>query len=151
MQLTRNIQGYVWDAPCEESFQELKKKLAFTPILILPSPSESFVVYYDASKMGQGGVLMQNAQVMVCASRLLKVHERNYHTHDQESTILVFVLKVWRYYLFGSRFEVFNDQKSLKYLFNQKELYMRLRRWLEFLRDYDISLTYHLGKVNVVA
>lgn len=53
--------------------------------------------------------------------------------------------------MYGSRFEVFSNHKSLKYLFNQKELNMRQRRWLEFLKDYDFGLNYHPGKANVVA
>lgn len=59
------------------------------------------------------------------------------------------MLKVWRHYLYGLRFEVFNDHKSLKYLFDKKELNMRQRRWLEFLKDYDFDLSYHHGKANV--
>jgi hypothetical protein len=64
---------------------------------------------------------------------------------------VVFALKVWRHYLYGVTFEVFCDHKSLKYLFNQKELNMRQRRWMEFLKDYDFELKYHLGKANVMA
>ncbi|GAU51866.1 hypothetical protein TSUD_416500 [Trifolium subterraneum] len=82
---------------------------------------------------------------------LLKVHERNYPTHDLELAAVVFALKVWRHYLYGSRFEVFSDHKSLKYLFDQKELNMRQRRWLELLKDYDFELSYHPGTANVVA
>ncbi|XP_050908927.1 uncharacterized protein LOC127122669 [Lathyrus oleraceus] len=150
-QLTRKGQSYVWDVACEKSFVELKKRLTSAPVLILPNPDESFVVYCDASKMGLGGVLMQNGQVVAYASRQLKVHERNYPTHDLELAAVVFVLKIWRHYLFGSRFEVFSDHKSLKYLFDQKELNMRQRRWLELLKDYDFELSYHPGKANVVA
>jgi len=79
------------------------------------------------------------------------VHEKNYLTHDLELAAVVFVLKIWRHYLYGSRFEVFSDHKSLKYLFDQKELNMRQRRWLEFLKDYDFQLSYHPGKANVAA
>ena len=60
------------------------------------------------------------------------------------------MLKIWRHYLYGSRFEVFSDHKSLKYLFDQKELNMRQRRWLDLLKDYDFGLNYHPGKANVV-
>ncbi|CAJ2638292.1 unnamed protein product [Trifolium pratense] len=83
-QLTRKDQAFVWDVKCEESFQELKKRLTTAPVLILPDAKESFVVYCDASKMGLGGVLMQKGQVVAYASRQLKVHERNYPTHDLE-------------------------------------------------------------------
>jgi len=67
-QLTKKGQAYVWDAACEESFFELKKRLTSAPVLILPNPGESFVVYCDASLMGLGGVLMQNGQVVAYAS-----------------------------------------------------------------------------------
>ena len=120
-------------------------------MLILPNPKESFVVYCDASKMGLGGVLMQSRQVVAYASRQLKVHEKNYPTHDLELAAAVYVLKIWRHYLYGSKFEVFSDHKSLKYLFDQKELNMRQRRWLEYLKVFDFQLSYHPGRVNVVA
>ena len=124
-QLTRKGQVFVWDAVCEESFRELKRKLTTAPVLVVPDPHEPFVVYCDASKMGLGGVLMQDGKVVAYASRQLKVHKRNYPTHDLELAAMVFVLKIWRHYLYGSRFEVFSDHKSLKYLFDQKELNMR--------------------------
>jgi len=129
----------------------LKKRLTSSPVLILPNLKESFVVYCDASKMGLGGVLMQNCQVVAYALRHLKVHEKNYPTHDLELAAVVFVLKIWRHYLYGSKFEVYNNHKSLKYLFDQKELNMRQRRWLEFLKDYNFQLSYNPGKANVVA
>ena len=109
------------------------------------------MVYCDASNMGLGGVLMQNEKVVAYASRKSRTHDKNYPTHDLELVAVVFVLKIWRHYLYGSRFEVFSDHKSLKYLFNQKELNMRQQRWLELLKDYDFSLNYHPGKANVVA
>ena len=133
-QLTLKGQEFVWDAKCEESFQELKKRLTSALVLTLPNPSESFVVYCDASKMGLGGVLMQNRHVVAYDSRQFKVHEKNYQTHDLDLATIVFVLKVWMHYLYGSRFEVFNDHNSLKYMFDHKELSMRQRRWLKFLK-----------------
>ena len=77
--------------------------------------------------------------------------EMNYPTHDQELAVVVFSLKMRRHYLFGSKFEVFSDLNSLKYLFSQKELNMRKRRWLELLKDYDFELSYHPSKANVMA
>jgi len=89
--------------------------------------------------------------VVAYALRQLRIHERNYPTHDLELAAVVFVLKIWRHYLYGSRFEVFSDYKSLNYLFDQKELNMRQRRWLKLWKDYDFGLNYHPGKANVVA
>ena len=83
---------------------------------------------------------MQDNKVVAYASRQLKIHERNYPTHDLELAAVVLVLMIWRHYLYGSRFEVFCDHKSQKYLFDQKELNMRQRRWLELLKYYDFGL-----------
>jgi len=55
-----------------------------------------------------------------------------------------------RYYIPDDRVLIYTNHKSLKYIFTQKELNMRQRRWLELMADYDIDLQYHLGKVNVV-
>ena len=99
-------------------------------MLVLPKLREPLEVYCDVSRMGLGGVLMQNGQVVAYASRQLKTHERNYPTHDLVLAAVDFALKMWRHYLFGSKFEVFRDHKSLKYLFSQKELNMHKMRWL---------------------
>ena len=142
---------FLWDEKCEASFQLLKERLTSAPILTLPSGKGGFVIYTDASGSGLGAVLMQNGKVIAYASRQLKIHEKNYPTHDLELAAVVFALKIWRHYLYGEQFEAFTDHKSLKYLFSQKELNMRQRRWLEFLKDYDFTLSYHPGKANVVA
>ena len=83
-------------------------------------------------------------------SRQLKNHEQNYPTHDLELAAVVFALKIWRHFLYGEEFEVYSDHKSLKYIFTQRDLNMRQRRWMEFLEDYDFTLHYHPGKANVV-
>ena len=85
------------------------------------------------------------------ASRQLKTHEVNYPVHDLELAAVVFALRIWRHYLYGSRTQIFTDHKSLKYLMSQKELNMRQRRWIELIKDYDCTIEYHPGKANVVA
>jgi len=150
-QLTRKDQPFTWTDKCEESFQELKRRLTSAPILVILDVRKPFEVYCDASHLGLGCVLMHEKKAVAYASRQLKVRERNYPTHDLELAAIVFALKIWRHYLYGAQFRVFSDHKSLKYLFDQKELNMRQRRWMEFLKDYDFELLYHSGKVNVVA
>ncbi|GJZ13305.1 putative reverse transcriptase domain-containing protein [Tanacetum coccineum] len=125
--------------------------LAGAPILALPEGSEDFIAYCDASKKGLGAVLMQREKVIAYASRQLKIHEKNYTTHDLELGAVVFALKIWRHYLYGTKCTVFTDHKSLQHILNQKELNMRQRRWLELLSDYDCEIRYHPGKANVVA
>lgn len=99
--------------------------------------SEYFVMYCHASKLVLGGVLMQKGQVVAYVSKQLKTHVKNYLTHYLELVTIFVVLMIWRNYLYGLRFKYFSDHKSLKYLFDQKELDMRHRRWIEFLLDYD--------------
>ena len=94
---------------------------------------------------------MQRDKVISYASRELKVHEKNNQTHDLEHAEVVFSLKIWRHYLYGVHVYVFTDNKSLQNVFTQKELNLHQMRWLEFLKDYDISVHYHPGKENVVA
>jgi len=108
-------------------------------------------VYCDASSNGLGGVLMQRGNVIAYASRQLKEHEKNYPTHDLELAAVVFALKIWRHYLYGVKFTIYSDHKSLKYFFEQRDLNNRQRRWLDLLKDYDCEIMYHPGKANVVA
>ncbi|GKA72169.1 putative reverse transcriptase domain-containing protein [Tanacetum coccineum] len=110
----------------ELAFRTLKDKLCNTPVLALPDRPEDFVVYCDASRIGLGCVLMQRGKVIAYASRQLKIHEKNYTTHDLELGAVVFALKIWRHYLYGI--------KSI-----------------ELFSDYDCEIRYHPGKANVVA
>ncbi|GKF03180.1 putative reverse transcriptase domain-containing protein [Tanacetum coccineum] len=96
-------------------------------------------------------MLMQREKVIAYASRQLKIHEKNYTTHDLELRAVVFALKIWRHYLYGTKCMVFTDHKSLQQILDKKELNMRQRHWLELLSDYDYEIRYHLGKANVVA
>ncbi|GJW69399.1 putative reverse transcriptase domain-containing protein [Tanacetum coccineum] len=130
----------------EAAFQLLKQKLCSAPILALPRGSENFVVYCDAYHKGLGAVLMQREKVIAYASRQLKIHEKNYTTHDLELRAVVFALKMWRHYLYGTKCVVFTDHKSLQHILDQKELNMRQRRWLKLLSNYDCEIRYHPGK-----
>ncbi|GKC96290.1 putative reverse transcriptase domain-containing protein [Tanacetum coccineum] len=149
--LTQKGIKFDWGEKEENAFQLIKQKLCSAPILALPEGSEDFVVYCDASHKGLGVVLMQREKVIAYASRQLKVHEKNYTTHDLELGSVIFALKIWRHYLYGTRCTVFTDHKSLQHILDQKELNMRQRRWLELLSDYDCDIRYHPGKANVVA
>ncbi|GJU30610.1 putative nucleotidyltransferase, ribonuclease H [Tanacetum coccineum] len=149
--LTQKKVKFEWGDKQEAAFQLLKQKLCSAPILALPEGSEDFIVYCDASIKGLGAVLMQREKVISYASRQLKIHEKNYTTHDLELGAVVFALKIWRHYLYGTKCTVFTDHKSLQHILNQKELNMRQRRWLELLSDYDCDIRYHPGKANVVA
>ncbi|GKB90246.1 putative nucleotidyltransferase, ribonuclease H [Tanacetum coccineum] len=149
-ELTQKNQKFDWGEEQEEAFQLLKQKLCAAPILVLSEGSEDFVVYCDASIKGLGAVLIQRMKVIAYASRQLKIHEQNYTTHDLELGAVVFALKIWRHYLYGTKCVVFTDYKSLQHILDQKDLNMRQRRWIELLSDYDCEIRYHPGKANVV-
>ncbi|WMV33701.1 hypothetical protein MTR67_027086 [Solanum verrucosum] len=120
MALTQKNAKFIWSEAFEKSFQELKDRLISAPVLTLPEGTNGFVLYYDASRVGFGCVLMQNG-------------------------------KIWKHHLYGVHVDVFTNHKSLQYIFTQKDLNLRQRKWLELLKHYDVSVLYHPGKVNVVA
>jgi hypothetical protein len=84
---------------------------------------------------------MQDSQVVSYAS---------YPTHDLELAVVVHALRIWRPYFIGHRCEIYSDHESLKYIFTQTDLNLRQHRWLELIKDYDIRITYHPRKANIV-
>ncbi|GJY89438.1 putative reverse transcriptase domain-containing protein [Tanacetum coccineum] len=110
--------------------------------------TENFIVYYDVLNQGLGCVLMQRGKVIAYVSRQLKIHEKYYTMHDLELGVVVFALKTYRHYLYGTKSVIYTDHKSLYHIFDQKELNMRQRRWIELFSDYDCEIRYHLGKAN---
>ncbi|GJV60173.1 putative reverse transcriptase domain-containing protein [Tanacetum coccineum] len=150
--LTQKKVKFEWGDKQEAAFQLLKQKLCSAPILALPEGSEDFIAYWRTlQRRDWSAVLMQREKVISYASRQLKIHEKNYTTHDLELGAVVFALKIWRHYLYGTKCTVFTDHKSLQHILDQKELNMRQRRWLELLSDYDCDIRYHSGKANVIA
>lgn len=93
---------------------------------------------------------MQYGKVVAYASRQLKKHRQKYPTHNLEIVAVVFALKILHHYLYGEMCEMYTDHKNLKYIFDQRDLNLRQRRWMELLKDYDCTILYHIGKANVV-
>jgi hypothetical protein len=116
---------FEWTSACEAIFQELKKRLTTTPILVMPDMEKPFSIYCDASGQGLGCVLIQDGHVVAYASRQLRKHDAHYLTHDLELANVVHALKIWRHYLMGKRYELYTDHKSLKYIFTQSNLNLR--------------------------
>jgi hypothetical protein len=141
---------FKWDEKCQDSFDQLKKRLMSPPVLIMPDLQKGFDIYCDACGQGLGCVLMQEGHVIAYASRELRKQESNYPTHDLELATVVHALKIWRHYIMGNKCQVYMDHKSLKYIFTQKDLNLRQRRWLELIKDYDLEIHYHPGKANLV-
>jgi transposase InsO family protein len=148
-QLLQKGVKFEWTPERQSSFEKLKNLLVSAPILAMPRPDMEYSVYTDASRLGYGCVLMQEGHVIAYASRQLRPHKSNYPT--LELGAVVFALKIWRHYLYGTKCKIFTDHKSLKYVFTQRELNLRQRRWLELMKDYEMEILYHPGKANVVA
>ncbi|GKA84564.1 putative nucleotidyltransferase, ribonuclease H [Tanacetum coccineum] len=142
---------YVWGDEQQRAFRTLKDKLCNASVLALSDGPEDFMVYCDASCQVLGCVLMQKGKVIAYASRQLKIHKKNYTTYDLELGAVVFALEIWRHYLYETKSVIYTDHKSLKHIFNLKELNMRQHRWIELFSDYDCKIRYHPGKTNVVA
>ncbi|GJT86860.1 retrotransposon protein, putative, ty3-gypsy subclass [Tanacetum coccineum] len=149
--LTQKDKKFEWGDEKEIAFQALKDMLCDAPILALPEGADDFVVYFDTSNQGFGCVLMQRNKVIAYASRQLKIHEKNYTAHDLELGAVVFALKMWRHYLYRTKIVIYTYHKSLQHIFDQKELNMCQRRWIELFNDYDCEIRYHPSKANVVA
>ncbi|GJV38687.1 putative reverse transcriptase domain-containing protein [Tanacetum coccineum] len=135
----------------ENVFQTLKDKFCNAPVLAIPDGPKDFVVYCDASSLRLGCVLMQRGKVIAYASRQLKIHKKNYNAYDLELGAVVFALKIWRHYLYGTKSIIYTEHKSLQHIFSQKELNMRQRRWIELFSDYDCKIRYYPGKAKVAA
>ncbi|GKC63814.1 putative reverse transcriptase domain-containing protein [Tanacetum coccineum] len=129
--LTQKSKTFDWGEEQENVFQTLKDKLCNASVLALPDGPKDFVVYYDASGLGLGYVLMQRGKVIAYASRQLKIHEKNYTTHDLELGAVMFSLKIWRQYMYGTKSVIYTDHRSLQHILSQKELNMRQHCWIE--------------------
>ena len=110
---------------CQASFENLKAFLTKAPVLTQPTYGKEYANFSDASLNGLGCVLMQEGKVIAYASRQLKPHEKNYPKHDLELAAIVFVLKIWRHYLYRAKCLIYTDHKSLKYLPSQREFNLR--------------------------
>ncbi|GJU76189.1 putative reverse transcriptase domain-containing protein [Tanacetum coccineum] len=126
-------------------------RINFKPLTIIDPEEQKVEWGYGRCEAYPDLVAEVMEKVIAYASRQLKKHEENYTTHDLELGVVVFALRLWRHYLYGTKCTVYTDHKSLQYILDQKELNMRQRRWIELLSDYDYEIRYHPSKANVVA
>jgi hypothetical protein len=137
---------FEWSPRRQEIFQDLKHILTSVPVLNIAYLDEYFVMCIDACKEGLNGVLTQKGNVVCYKSQKLKEHERNYATNYLELVAIVHVLKIWRYYLMGGKFELKANHCGLKHLFGYETLNFRQTRWIEFLCEYNFEIKHIKGK-----
>ena len=154
-QLTRKDVPFVWSDACDEAFRSLKRALVTAPVLRLPDPTKDFFIEADASKFAIGAVLYQkdgrNCHPVAYISRKLSSAERNYPIQEQELLALIYALKKWRHYLFGTSIRAYTDHQSLVLWHTFKNLTGRKARWVLDLSSFNVELIYKKGLENIVA
>lgn len=143
--------SFFWNMEAQRAFEELKKALCTTPVLALPQFDKKFVVETDACGVGIGAVLMQDGHPLAYISRHLKGKQLTLSIYEKELLAVVFAVQKWRHYLLTSQFIIKTDQRSLKYLLEQRLNTPIQQQWLPKLLEFDYEIQYKQGKDNVAA
>ncbi len=152
--LTGKNKPFIWSEECEESFVKIKTLLTSAPVLSCPDFSKKFIIHTDASNVGLGAILTQEADdgvgenVIAYASRSLSKPERNYSTTELECLGVLWAIEKFRCYVEGYRFTVVTDHASLRWLDRMKDPVGRLGRWAVRLQQYDYEIIHRKGKDN---
>lgn len=151
--LTNRLQRgqFTWDSEAEQAFFALKAAMTTTPTLALPDFTQSFVIQTDASGEGIGAILSQNDQPIAFMSRSLGVAKKSWSTYAREMLAIIVAIRTWRPYILGRKFIIQTDQRSFRYLLEQRILTLEQQKWMGKLVGYDYEIVYKPGKANAAA
>ncbi|XP_063915685.1 uncharacterized protein K02A2.6-like [Zophobas morio] len=160
-QLLKKDVKYQWTDKCDTAFRSIKQKIASDTVLTYFDPNLPIIVTCDASERGIAAVLAHkmtdNTEKMVtCVSRTYTKAEQNYSVVHKESLACYFAINKFQEYLYGQRFILRTDQKSLVYLFGkQKEINQtyanRIKRYALYFSNFDFQIEHIKGRDNAVA
>ena len=154
--LLEKSKPFEWGNEQQAAFEEIKRHLCSSPVLLLPDPSKPFTIYSDASNFALGAVLCQVGSADNCEhpvafmSRALNKAEKNYSVQEKECLAIISAIEKWRHYVDGTSFVVVTDHQSLRYLYSQKHLHGRLARWIERIQPYACTIKYQPGSKQTV-
>jgi len=143
--------NFLWNEGAQHSFDTLKKAMAELPILSVPNFSIPFVIETDASNTGLGVVLMQQGRPVAFLSQPLSERAQRKSVYERELMAIVFAVQKWRHYLMGNHFIIHTDQKSLKFLQDQRVLGADQFKWTSKLMGFDFEIIYKPGNDNRAA
>jgi hypothetical protein len=149
--LTKKGVLFYCGAAQEHSFNTLIDKLTHAPLLQLPDFGKTFELECDASRIGIGGVLLQEGKLIAYFSEKLSGPSLNYSTYDKELYALVHVLETWQYYLWSKEFVIHSDHESLKHIRAQVKLNKHHAKWVEFIETFPYIIKHKKGKENIIA
>ncbi|CEP09032.1 hypothetical protein, partial, partial [Parasitella parasitica] len=143
---------YVWSKEAQQAFDRIKQELVSLPTLAYPNPRLPYDLHCDASDVGLGACVVQQGRPIAYASRTLNSAECNYTTTEKECLAVVWSLKQFHPYLYGSKFTIYTDHAALKSILGTKTPKGRLARWIMDLQDYQpYEVIHKKGILNVDA